>query len=105
MIVRIWHGRTKTTDAQIYRQYVIDTGIKDYTSVRGNLGAQIWQREEGENTHIWTISWWQDTESIEAFAGENIAAARYYDDDKRYLLEFEPEVMHCEVFDFESPKQ
>ena len=105
MIVRIWHGRTKTTDAQIYRQYVIDTGIKDYTSVRGNLGAQIWQREEGENTHIWTISWWQDIESIGAFAGENIAAARYYDGDKRYLLEFEPEVMHCEAFDFESPKQ
>jgi len=102
MIVRIWHGRTKTTDAGLYRQFVIDTGIKDYTSTKGNLGAQIWQRQEGDITHIWTISWWIDLESIRAFAGEEIERARYYDEDKNYLLEFEPTVIHCEAFNFES---
>jgi heme-degrading monooxygenase HmoA len=102
MIVRIWHGRTKASDAETYRQFVIETGIKDYQSVKGNLGAQIWQRQEGDITHIWTVSWWQDMESIRAFAGRDIATAKYYDDDKRYLLEFEPEVMHCEAYDFRS---
>ena len=100
MIVRIWHGRTKTQDAEIYCQYVTDSGMKDYTSVPGNLGAQIWQRAEGEITHIWTVSWWNDIESIRAFAGEEIQAAKYYEDDKRYLLEFEPTVEHCDAFDF-----
>jgi hypothetical protein len=46
MIVRIWHGRTKTTGAVKYREYVIETGITEYTSVQGNLGAQIWQHSE-----------------------------------------------------------
>jgi heme-degrading monooxygenase HmoA len=100
MITRIWHGKTKTADAAVYRQFVIETGIKDYTSIKGNLGAQIWQREEGDITHIWTVSWWDNYESIKQFAGADIRKAHYYEDDKKYLLEFEPEVMHCEAYDF-----
>ena len=100
MIVRIWHGRTKTTDAEAYRQFVIETGIKDYSSTKGNQGAQIWQRLEGEITHIWTVSWWDSLENIKAFAGDDIEKARYYDEDKKYLLEFEPTVMHCEAYNF-----
>ncbi|HEV8282764.1 MAG TPA: antibiotic biosynthesis monooxygenase [Chitinophagaceae bacterium] len=100
MITRIWHGRTKTKDAEAYRQFVIETGIPEYTATKGNLGAQIWQRQEGAITHIWTVSWWKDIDSIKNFAGENINIPKYYDDDKKYLLEFEPEVIHCEAFDF-----
>jgi hypothetical protein len=100
MIVRIWHGRTKTSDAEAYREFVIATGISDYKSVNGNLGAQIWQRQEGDVTHIWTVSWWDNFESIKAFAGEDIEKAKYYKEDKDYLLEFEPSVSHSECYDF-----
>ena len=100
MIVRIWHGRTKTSDAEVYRQFVITTGISDYKSVKGNLGAQVWQRQEADITHIWTVSWWDNLESIKAFAGNDIGKAKYYEEDKDYLLEFEPSVMHCESYDF-----
>ena len=47
MITRIWHGRTSTADAKEYREFVIKTGISEYTAIKGNLGAQIWQREDG----------------------------------------------------------
>jgi heme-degrading monooxygenase HmoA len=104
MIVRIWHGRTKTTDAEVYRQFVIETGITDYTSTKGNLGAEIWQRQEADITHVWTVSWWDNLESIKAFAGKEIEKAKYYDEDKKYLLEFEPNVTHCEAFIFKSSK-
>jgi hypothetical protein len=100
MIARLWHGRTKKTDAKIYREYVIETGIRDYKNVEGNLGAQIWQRDDGDITHIYTVSWWKDYESVRSFAGEDFAKARYYDEDKEYLLEFEAEVLHFEAFDF-----
>ena len=100
MITRIWHGRTRTEDADIYRQYVIETGIKDYKSVKGNLGAQIWQKQEGVVTHIWTVTWWDSYESIKLFAGEDFEKARYYEEDKKFLLEFEPDVIHCETYDF-----
>ena len=100
MITRIWHGRTSTADAKEYREFVIKTGISEYTAIKGNLGAQIWQREEGDVTHIYTVSWWKDYESIKEFAGDDFEKAKYYEEDKKYLLEFEPNVMHCEAFDF-----
>ena len=100
MITRIWHGRTSTDDADEYREYVIETGIKDYKSVKGNLGVQIWQRREGDITHIWTVTWWDNYESIKQFAGEDFEKAKYYPEDKQYLLEFEDNVVHCECYDF-----
>ncbi|PWU01521.1 MAG: antibiotic biosynthesis monooxygenase [Bacteroidetes bacterium] len=102
MISRIWHGKTKTYHAEIYRHYVMETGIPGYLSTPGNLGAQIWQRQVGDITHIWTISWWKDYESIRAFAGEDFEKAKYYEEDKKYLLEFEPEVMHAECYNYEK---
>ena len=98
MIVRIWHGRTKTADADAYREYVIKTGIKDYQSTPGNLNAQVWQNPEADIPHIWTVSWWINIESIRAFAGKHYEKAKYYAEDKKYLLEFEPTVQHYECF-------
>ena len=100
MITRIWHGKTKAADADTYREYVIATGIKDYTSIKGNKGVQIWQRQEDDITHIWTVSWWDSYESIKQFAGADYEKAKYYEEDKKYLLEFEPNVIHCEAYDF-----
>src|SRR5437870_8614536 len=100
MITRIWHGKTKTIHATEYRDFVIASGINDYRATAGNKGAQIWQKQEGDITHIWTVSWWDNYESIKAFAGNDIEKAHYYDEDKKYLLEFEPHVMHYETFDF-----
>jgi heme-degrading monooxygenase HmoA len=100
VIARFWHGRTKTGDAMEYRKYVTETGIRGLTSTKGNLGSQIWQQEEGAITHIIVLSWWDGYESIKAFAGEDIATARYYEEDKKYLLEMEPHVQHYECYDF-----
>jgi hypothetical protein len=35
--------------------------------------------------------------AIEAFAGEDVERAKYYDEDKDYLLEFEPTVAHYTI--------
>jgi hypothetical protein len=102
MITRIWHGRTRSTDADAYRKFLVDTGIADYTSTKGNLGAQVLERSEGEITHWWTISWWDSYESIRSFAGEEIEVAKYYEEDKTFLLEFEPHVIHCNTLDFRN---
>lgn len=102
MIVRTWHGRTKKEDGDAYREFVIQTGIADYQSVKGNLGAQIWQRAEGDVMHIYTVSWWESYESIKLFAGEDFDKAKYYEEDKNFLLEFEPYVTHYECYAFEK---
>jgi hypothetical protein len=35
--------------------------------------------------------------SIKAFAGDDVETAKYYPEDRDFLLEFEPKVVHYEV--------
>ena len=100
VITRIWHGRTKAEHADEYLQFVIDTGVADYKSVEGNLSVEIWRRIEGDVCHFWTVTKWQSYDSIRKFAGADLEKAKYYPDDSKYLLDFEPTVQHCETFEF-----
>ena len=33
MIVRLWHGKTSSANAEEYMNYILKTGIKDYRKV------------------------------------------------------------------------
>ena len=97
MIARIWHGRTRAADVDAYREYVERTGLPDYRATPGNRGAWLLSRVEGDVAHFVTLSFWDSLEAVRAFAGDDVEKARYYEEDKKYLLEFEPDVMHYEV--------
>ena len=98
MITRIWHGRTKATDADDYLRYIQTTGLADYRATAGNLSAKILYRLEGEECHFLTVTEWDSVESIKGFAGDDYERARYYEEDRQYLLEFEETVQHYETF-------
>ena len=97
MIVRMWHGRVPTERAEVYAAFTNARAIPDYRSVKGNLSVHVLQRQEGEITHFITLTFWDSLESIKGFAGENVETAKYYPEDKEFLLEFEPTVVHYEV--------
>jgi heme-degrading monooxygenase HmoA len=97
MISRMWHGRVPTSKAKAYREFLNSRAIPDYRSVDGNISVHILERTEGEVTHFITLTFWKDMESIKAFAGEKVETAKYYPEDKDFLLEFEPTVVHYEV--------
>ena len=86
-----------TSKALAYRKFLNERAIPDYRSVKGNLGAYILERREGDITHFITLSFWDSLESIKEFTGEDIEKAKYYDEDKDFLIEFEPKVLHYEV--------
>ena len=97
MIVRIWHGRVPTTQAKAYREFVNARAIPDYQSVPGNISVYVLERPEGDVTHFITLTFWKDLDSIKGFAGDDLERAKYYTEDDKYLLEFEPTVVHYEV--------
>jgi heme-degrading monooxygenase HmoA len=97
MIVRMWHGRVPASKADAYRNFVNARAIPDYQSVEGNISVHILERNEGDVTHFITLTFWKDMESIKGFAGDDVEAAKYYPEDKDFLLEFEPRVVHYEV--------
>ncbi len=94
MIVRIWHGRTALSRADSYEQFLRARAIPDYRSVTGNLGAFVLRRDEPDASHFLTVSLWSSMQEIHGFAGDPVDRARYYDEDRDFLLEFEPEVSH-----------
>jgi heme-degrading monooxygenase HmoA len=97
MIVRMWHGRVPTTKADAYREFLNARAIPDYRSVKGNLSVHILERREGDVTHLITMTLWENLDAIKGFAGDDVEVAKYYPEDRDFLLEFEPKVVHYEV--------
>ena len=99
MIARLWHGVTRAEHYDEYWRFLHERAIPDYRSVAGNRGAWVFRRLEGDRAHFLTLSHWTDLDVIRAFAGADIDRAKYYPEDARFLLEFEPTVVHYEVSD------
>jgi heme-degrading monooxygenase HmoA len=99
-ITRIWHGRTRAEHADVYLRYIEETGMDAYKSTPGNLSAKVLRSIQGNICHFLTVTEWDSIGSIKTFAGEQYEQARYYSEDKRYLLELEEYVMHYETFEY-----
>ena len=97
MIARIWHGRTRAEHADAYLVFLRERAIPDYQATPGNRGVFLLRRIEGDEAHFLTLTHWESLEAIRAFAGEDIARAKYYPEDQDFLLEFEPTVQHYEL--------
>ncbi len=63
----------------------------------GNLGVLVLVRIEGDAAHFRLITLWESLDAIRRFAGDPVDAAKYYPEDKDYLLEFPSKVEHYEV--------
>ncbi len=98
MIARIWHGATDLAHADEYLNRMRSLVIPDYKAIPGNAGAYALRRLEGDRAHFVMLTFWESREAIIKFAGENIEKAKYYDFDKEFLVELEPNVQHYEVF-------
>ncbi|MBC7989902.1 MAG: antibiotic biosynthesis monooxygenase [Luteimonas sp.] len=96
-IARIWHGTVPTAKADAYLAFLRERAIPDYTATPGNLAVYLLRRAEGDVTHVLTLTHWQSLEAIKAFAGDQVERAKYYPEDRDFLLEFEPTVEHYEI--------
>jgi hypothetical protein len=93
----MWHGKVSIEKADAYREFTNERAIPDYQAVKGNLSLHVLERREGDITHFVTLTFRESLEAIKGFAGEDIETAKYYPEDKEYLPEFEPKVLHYEV--------
>jgi quinol monooxygenase YgiN len=99
MITRIWHGVTATSKSDAYLELMRSVAIPDYRSISGNLGAYALRRIEDQKAHFLMVTFWESEDAIRAFSGEDISVAKYYDFDKDFLLELEPDSVHYEMYD------
>ena len=99
MIARTWHGAVPAAKADAYAAYLQQTGVKECRATPGNRGVEVFRRTVGAETHFLFISFWESRDAIRRFAGDDIDRAHYYPEDRQYLLELEPTVIHYEVLE------
>ena len=93
MIARIWHGRTKREDYEEYSDLMKSKAIPDYEGTEGFIDLTFLRRIDNDIAHFTLITFWENLEMIKDFE-----KAKYYQEDEKYLLEFEEKVIHYEVF-------
>lgn len=98
MIARIWHGITTHKDYEEYTAFMRAKAIPDYEKTTGFKKLTFLRKIKGDKGHFTLITFWENLEVIKNFAGDDFEKAKYYEEDKKYLLEFEEEVTHYEVF-------
>ena len=98
MIARIWHGRTTIKDYETYTEFMKTKAIPDYENTEGFIKLIFLRNIKDNAGHFTLITFWDNLEVIKNFAGEEYEKAKYYPEDKQFLLEFEETVTHYEVF-------
>ncbi|MEK7254386.1 MAG: EamA family transporter, partial [Bacteroidota bacterium] len=97
VIARTWHGMTPAEKAGEYVEWAKRKVVPAFQNIPGHLGMTLHRRNDGEVAHLTMVSYWRDVEAIKVFAGENYSKARYYPEERKWLLEMEEEVEHREV--------
>ena len=103
MIARIWHGRVPVSKADKYLDLMRRIALPEYLATRGNRGAWCLCRTEADVRHFEMLTFWEDTDAIKRFAGDDFTMAKYYDFDPDFLIEKEVGVRHYEVSSQASP--
>jgi hypothetical protein len=98
IVTRIWHGATAVAKSDEYLNLMRTVAIPDYRSTPGNKGAYA-LRHGGRHSAFSDGHVWKSEEAIRAFAGDDITVAKYYDFDKKFLIELEPCSTHYEMYD------
>ncbi len=103
-IARIWHGRVPNAKADEYLELMEQVALPDYRAVHGNRGAYALRRDDGDVSHVLMLTLWGSLDAVRAFAGDPVDAAKYYDFDANYLLEFEPTASHYWLYSGDEPR-
>lgn len=97
MIARFWRGVTEEGKADEYMAYLQKTGLKDYRATEGNRGVYVFRRIENDRSIFLLLTLWDSYDAVKKFAGSDFERAVYYPEDRKFLLELEPNVLHYEV--------
>lgn len=97
MIVRTWHGCVPVKHAEKFTRHLEKTGVEHSQSIEGNLGAEFRHETQGEWEHFFLATYWENLESVKAFAGQDYRIAVTYADDEQFELLSDPYVFHHHV--------
>lgn len=99
MILRIWHGYTTKSNADVYENLLmteIFPGIED-KKIPGYKRIQLLRRELENEVEFTTIMWFEKLESVIAFVGEDYETVYVPEKARKVLSRFDNKSVHCEL--------
>jgi len=99
MIGRIWHGYTTPENAVVYEKLLkedIFLSIRN-RNIPGFQEIQLFRRDLENEVEFITIMWFDDIESVRAFAGADYEAAVVPPKARAVLARFDERSQHYEV--------
>lgn len=97
MIARVWRGATLAEDGDAYAAYLEETGMRNARELAGSRGTLVLRRPRAGYAEFETILLFESMEDVRGFAGDELDAAVFFEQDDRYLVERDLEVRHYEV--------
>ena len=97
MIPRVWRGATLAEDGDAYAAYLEETGMRNAREIPGGRGTLVLRRVRAGYAEFETILLFDSMEDVQGFAGDELDAAVFYEQDDRYLVERDLEVRHYDV--------
>lgn len=98
MIARIWEGKTKIEHLSEYEDFMKVRAIPDYGKTTGFVKLMFLKNTDKQFVYFKLITVWDNLEVIKNFAGDDYEIAKYYPEDKNYLIDFPEKVTHFEIF-------
>jgi heme-degrading monooxygenase HmoA len=99
MIMRVWKGRVPATKGDAYLEFLKRVGLREYAATPGNKGVWCFRKDHDNVSEFLLATRWESVDALKRFAGDDYERAKYYPEDKDFLLEFEPNARHydCEA--------
>jgi heme-degrading monooxygenase HmoA len=97
MIVRQWRGWAQREQAAKYLQYFETKVQPALRTVRGYHKALVATREQGEETEIVTMTFFERLEDVAGFAGDQYEVANVSAEAQTLLSRYDKTVSHFEI--------
>jgi antibiotic biosynthesis monooxygenase (ABM) superfamily enzyme len=98
MIARIWHGWTKRSDAKIYETMLRNEIFPSIAArnIKGYCGAELFIREDGDETEFVTLLRFDSMQGVREFAGSDESKPVIFPGVEKLLTRMEP-AQHYQV--------
>ena len=94
-IARIWRGRTPSSKADDYAEYLYEHGIRPL--IDSALHVELLREDRGRETEFVTISYWESVEAMSRFAGTDPRRIHHLERDAEFLTELPKDVQILEI--------
>ncbi|MEO0571705.1 MAG: antibiotic biosynthesis monooxygenase [Bacteroidota bacterium] len=99
MILRIWHGYTTSTNADVYENMLKTEIFPEIVNkrIKGHKKTQLLRRAMESEIEFTVIMWFENIENIKEFVGEDCEVAYVPEKARKVLSRFDARAIHCEL--------